>query len=140
MKAPESPQQRYLRERGKTYAEPGTIDHTTIKPGRMGELPAKLPCVECPLARASVPGRLGGYTADQYLDILHGVADIACHLSPGFPHDLTNQRSCTGVAMYRANVGIKAWGHAQEAVDQTGPDRKLAFASPREFKEHHDKS
>lgn len=133
----ETPQQRYLREHGKRYPEPGTIDHKPIKPGHFGELPSKLPCVECPLTRASIPGRLGGYTVGQYLDILHSPADIACHLSPGFPKVLETQRSCTGVAMYRANCGIEAGGHAQQATEHVGPNRELSFAAPREFVAHH---
>jgi hypothetical protein len=134
----ETPQQRYVREHGKTYPKPGTIDHKPMKRGRMGELPSKKPCVECPLARASVPGRLGGYTVDQFLYILHSPGDIACHLSPGFPHTLQTQRSCTGVAMYRANNGITAWGHAEESTQAIGPDTELSFTSPDEFRAHHE--
>lgn len=135
----ETPQQRYFREHGKAnaYPEPGAIDHRPIKAGRMGDLPAARPCVECPLARASIRGRLGGYSVGQYLDILHASPDIACHLSPGFPHVLETQRSCTGVAMYRANCGITVTGHAQDAVERVGANRDLCFASPREFSQHH---
>lgn len=134
---PETPQQRYVRERGKRYPEPGMIDHKEIKSGKLGELPSKLPCVECPVARASVPGQLGGYTAEQYLYILHSYADIACHLSPGFPKKLATQRSCTGVAMYRANCGVKAGGHAAEAIEHIGENTELSFANQSEFRTHH---
>lgn len=139
MNKPETPQQRYVRERGKSYPEPGTIDHRPIKLGRFGELPTRLPCVECPLARASIPGRLGGYTVQQYLDILHSRADIACHLSPGFPKVMATQRSCTGVAMYRANCGVIAGGHAEEATRFIGRNYDLVFSHQREFRSHHDR-
>jgi hypothetical protein len=135
-----TPMQRLIEQRGgdKVYPEPGTIDHLPIKAGACGEMPSKLPCVECPLARASIPGRLGGYTVQQYLHILHHIADIACHMSPGFPDDMATQRSCTGVAMYRANAGVIPSGHAYEAVRAVaGGDCTAAFANPREFALHH---
>lgn len=114
-------------------------DHKPIKRGRFGRPPAKAPCIECPLSRQAKPGALGGYTVQQYLDVLHGIADLACHLSPGFkakrPED---QRSCTGVAMYRANVGgIFLSVNAREAVERVGANADLAFASAAEFRAHH---
>lgn len=115
-----------------------TIEHTALKAGRFGHLPAKTCCAECPLRRDSTPGALGGYTAEQYLDVLHGPADIACHMSKGFNvRNPDDQRSCTGVAMYRANVGLRPWGHALDAVAHVGPDRALVFAAPAEFWQHH---
>jgi hypothetical protein len=117
------------------------IDHGPIKIGKFGALATKKHCVECPLARASEPGRLGGYTVQQYLDVLHGVADLACHLSPGFPRNLAEQRSCTGVAMFRNHTGIPAQGHATESAAESmarvGENTDLVFASDAEFAEHH---
>lgn len=114
------------------------IDHRPIKSGRFERLPAHRACVECPLRRTAEPGRLGGYTVQQYLDVLHGIADLACHLSPGFPSDPQAQRSCTGVAQYRANVGVNGLArNAQAAVDHVGPNTSAVFASPREFARHH---
>jgi hypothetical protein len=134
-----TPMQRLIEKRGgdKVYPEPGTIDHRPIKPGACGELPAKLPCVECPLAKTAIPGRLGGYSVDQYLYILHSIADIACHMSPGFPDVLATQRSCTGVAMYRANCGVIASGHAEQATRHIGKNYEVGFAHQREFRNHH---
>jgi hypothetical protein len=115
-----------------------TIDHKPIKPGGFGRSPTKIACFECPLRRKSTPGYLGGYTTEQYLDILHGIADIACHQSPGFPENHAETRSCTGVAKYRANVGITRLAHnAAAAVAHVGPDREEVFASPEEFFKHH---
>jgi hypothetical protein len=103
------------------------------------QLPTKDPCKECPLARTALPGALGGYTPEQYIEVLHGPADLACHMSPGFPDDRSRQRSCTGVAMYRANCGHGPAGKsAYDAVKATGPDGR-AFTSPTEFLRHHRK-
>jgi hypothetical protein len=114
-----------------------TIDHRPVVPGKFGRLPTKKPCIDCPLARTATPGALGGYTVQQYLDVLNSFADIACHLSPGFPNNLPEQRSCTGVAMFRANVNIPASGQAAKAVRHVGVDRKAVFANPGEFAAHH---
>jgi hypothetical protein len=106
--------------------------------GRMGHLPNPNPCKECPLRRTSLRGYLGGYSVENYLTILHSDADIACHMSPGFhTGDLSKQRSCTGVAGYRANVGKMPRGpHAAEAVRTVGKSEEY-FASPTEFAQHH---
>ena len=100
--------------------------------------PAKEPCRECPLARTASPGHLGGYTVEQYIEVMHGPADLACHMSPGFPDDRSRQRSCTGLAMYRANARLMPGGKgAFEAMLETGPNRELAFATPDQFRKHH---
>jgi hypothetical protein len=115
------------------------IDHRPLKHGKFGHLPAKVPCNECPLSRKSKPMFLGGYTPAQYLEVLHGIADLACHLSKGF--DVQNpeaQRSCTGVAMYRANTGVAMLAdNSRAAMEHVGPNTKLVFASPIEFVSHH---
>lgn len=108
----------------------------------------KTPCAECPLRRDSVPGYLGGYSPEMYLEVLHGPASLACHSSPGFHEGvIETQRVCTGVAAYRANVGhvciANVPGHgpvvtaAQESTDFIGPDAEHYFASPEEFYNHH---
>lgn len=108
-------------------------------PGQFGHAARKDPCRECPLRRDSAAGYLGGYSVENYLHILHGDADIACHMSPGFhERDLSQQRSCTGVAAYRANVAkIPRGPHAAESVRLVGPDRERFFATPAEFAAHH---
>jgi hypothetical protein len=122
----------------RTYPTPGTIDHRPLQEGCLGHLPARKPCVECPLSRTSTPGYLGGYTPQQYIDVLHEIGDIACHLSPGFPNNRAEQRSCTGVAMFRANVGVVALANnARAAVNHVGADTEAAFASDAEFLAHH---
>jgi hypothetical protein len=122
------------------YAHTGETPY--MIPGRMGKDPAKTMCRECPLRKDAVPGALGGYSPMMYLLMLHSPADVACHMSKGFQdreHD--QQRSCTGVAAYRANTGSKALGHAQEATDSIAGMllvRVMAFQSPNEFIMHHD--
>jgi hypothetical protein len=123
----------------RTFPAPGTIDHRPMKSGAFGHLPAKKPCIECPLSRTAKPGYLGGYTPSQYIDVLHGIGDIACHLSPGFiARDPAEQRSCTGVAMFRANIGgIALADNAQAAVDHVGADAEAVFATDAAFIAHH---
>ena len=105
--------------------------------------PLRQACNECPLRRDSKPGYLGGYTPEMYIEILHSPASIACHSSPGFHEgDIARQRSCTGVAAFRANVDhvCQMHGqttHAQLATEIIGPDRDKFFASDDEFVKHH---
>lgn len=114
------------------------IDHTPMRQGGFGNLPTKRPCIECPLRRDSKPGALGGYEPWQYIEVLHSIGDIACHLSPGFPHNPAEQRSCTGVAMYRANCEVTPLArNSQAAVDHVGIDRVAVFDDPAEFLYHH---
>jgi hypothetical protein len=118
---------------------PSDVSEIVLVEGSFGKPPARVPCKECPLARASTPGYLGGYTPEMYLAVLHGPADIACHMSKGFPANRSEQRSCTGVAMYRANVGHwPAGANAADAVAWTGQNMELAFATADEFKKHHE--
>jgi len=107
--------------------------------------PAKTMCAECPLSRQSTPGFIGGYTVAQYIEILHGPASIACHMSRGFKDGLEgieDQRHCTGVAAYRANVAARGGlmepvGTAMAAMLIIGP-RADAFAGSWEFAERHE--
>lgn len=103
-------------------------------------------CVECPLRRDAKPGYLGGYSPEMYLEALHSGASIACHMSPGFREGvLETQRHCTGVAAYRANVGVVAMveGHITRAHESTrivGDADKVTFYvfdSPESFYAHH---
>ncbi len=116
--------------------------------GALGRIPAKVPCVECPLRRDANPGALGGWTPTMYLTALHGPADIACHLSKGFGSDLSKQRSCAGVAAYRASLNVTSahpLSHARAASDYVrglgaGGDRRaldMCFDSPNAFMLHH---
>jgi hypothetical protein len=114
------------------------IDHKALKSGAFANPPTRRPCIECPLRRDSVVGHLGGYTPEQYIDVLNDIGDIACHLSPGFPRNPAEQRSCTGVAMYRANLKIAPLArNSQAAVDHVGENREIVFDDPADFLAHH---
>ena len=123
--------------KGKKETDFEGVDKPFMVPGQLGLEPTAKPCRECPLRKDSLPGYLGGYTAEQYIQILHSDAAIACHLSPGFPHDHSQQRHCTGVCGYRANVGKMPRGpDAALAVQSVGKSDQF-FGSPQEFTEHH---
>lgn len=84
------------------------------------------PCSDCPFARSSIKGWLGGSTAEEYLVIGHSDEPIACHM-----HD--NQQ-CAGAAMYRANV--MKLPRNKEAL-RLPAECKSVFATPMEFLAHH---
>lgn len=117
----------------------------------MGRPPPRKPCVECPLRKDANPGALGGWTPTMYLTGLHGPADIACHMSSGFADgsgDHKRQKSCAGVAAYRASVGWLEHGaggahplstavSAAKAMTDNEEGKALSFADPNEFILHH---
>jgi hypothetical protein len=115
------------------------IDHRPMMAGRFGQPPTQRACVECPLRRSSKPGALGGYTVQQYLETLHGPADLACHLSPGFAlKDRKAQRSCTGVAQFRRHAELSPEGNnAREAMAYVRDDPEAVFCTDAEFAAHH---
>lgn len=125
---------------------PAKTDSGGIKLVRVGmKLAAKAPCAECPLRRDSVAGYLGGYSPAMYIDVLHGPASLACHSSKGFnTPDISEQRHCTGVAAFRANVGHVAAINGHETASHLstlaiGEDRETYFATDAEFVAHHSK-
>lgn len=118
--------------------------------GKFGRLPARVPCIECPLRKDSARGALGGWTPSMYVEALHGPADIACHKSAGFdPGDRARMRSCTGVAAYRASVDhdrIVEPPHPQSqtaaavAAIDADPEQTakgMCFDKPEDFLMHH---
>ena len=56
------------------------------------------PCSDCPWARASLPGWLGGLSTREWLELAHGEVRIECHVHP--------DAECAGAAVYRANVWL----------------------------------
>lgn len=112
-----------------------------LKPGRFNP-PAKGTCRECPLRKDSQRGRLGGWSVLLYLEaMLRTPADIACHLSKGFDEqDMTQMRSCTGVANFRANLGVvhrMLNGNARDAAMMAGENPVDVFETATEFYRHH---
>lgn len=88
----------------------------------------KKPCSDCPWARRSLKGWLGGLSAEEWLREAHGEARIDCHTKIG-PH-------CAGAAIYRANMAKKP--RNKEALVLPA-DRETVFATPMEFREHHER-
>jgi hypothetical protein len=84
------------------------------------------PCGDCPMARASLPGWLGGATAEEYVRLAHSDHLVDCHA--------LKSTQCAGMAIYRRNVCKR--------VDEPGlrllADRELVFATPMEFVRHHE--
>lgn len=107
------------------------------------QMPAKIPCRECPLRKDAAPGFLGGYTPEMYLDALFSPASLACHCSKGFHEgDIAKQRHCTGVAGFRANMNLRTGTSADRAIHAVieGYPRNLRedfFENPTQFYNHH---
>lgn len=129
---------------GSFVKEDGVV--AQMRPGALGQLPTKKPCIECPLRKDAKPGALGGYSPRDYLRIMGGPADIGCHASKGFDaQDHARTRSCTGVAAFRASMGVLAphpLSHAHEATKYIGNDPEqiavgMCFDDPIEFVLHH---
>lgn len=93
------------------------------------------PCNECPWRRNAAPGWLGPYSADEWLEIAHSEAPIACHKTVGRQGWQEKSRQCQGAAIFRANV-------AKQPMNPTmaqGPrDTQQVFRSNAEFKDHHE--
>lgn len=96
--------------------------------GRPAKGQHKKPCSDCPWARTAMPGWTGNMTPDEWLQALHGEAQVDCHTQIG--------AQCAGGAIYRANV-------CKTPRDRTllrlVPNTKLVFSSPSEFVDHHTK-
>lgn len=98
-----------------------------------GEMPAakaqiKKPCTDCPMARKSLSGWLGGATPEQYRALAHSDTLVACHVHGNV--------QCEGIAIYRRNVCKR--------VDPPGlileRDEATVFATPMEFMAHHERT
>lgn len=85
------------------------------------------PCTDCPWGRHSLPGWLGGESADNWLKEAHGDHPIPCHVLTG--------AQCAGAAVYRANV-LKRPRNPETLT--LPPDKDKVFATPAEFKTHHE--
>jgi len=85
------------------------------------------PCGDCPWARTALNGWLGGDTIEDWLALAHGEGMMECHTLVG--------AQCAGASIYRANV-CKLMRNP-EAL-QLPADRERVFASPAEFRAHHE--
>ena len=86
------------------------------------------PCGDCPWARASLAGWLGALSRDEWLWAAHGEDRIDCHTLSG--------AQCAGAAIYRRNVCKVT---QDPALLRLPPDKAAVFASPGEFRAHHER-
>lgn len=89
----------------------------------------KAPCSDCPWSRRALQGWLGGQSADDWLQHAHGEAKVECHTLSG--------AGCAGIAIYRANV-CKSQRDPRALI--LPADREKVFATPMQFKEHHERA
>lgn len=104
--------------------------------------PRDRPCRECPWRRASFPGFLGPYDADEWADLLRSDEPIACHTTMRehearedgtVPWSQPGLRQCAGSARTRANMA-KLPRDPDVAV---GPRDDACFGNAGEFLDHH---
>jgi len=86
------------------------------------------PCAGCPWTRKAIAGYLGGYSPEEWIQMVHGEHHIDCHST-------TNQQ-CAGAAIYRANVckSVKD----PEAL-RLPSNEVTVFSTPMEFLSYHNK-
>lgn len=109
----------------------------------------RAPCSDCPWARKALPGWLGPNTTQEWLMAAHHHASIiACHtraMPEGMPDPMDLQSAsinailgghwqCAGAAIYRTNV-VK---RVEPPVLWLPQNKILVFASPLEFRSHHE--
>lgn len=100
---------------------------TSIDEAKRAKGQHKKPCGDCPWRRKATAAWLGGVDRDDWLREAHGEARIDCHtLVPA---------QCAGAAIYRANVHKSPRDRSLLVLPE---DRARVFASPAEFREHHD--
>lgn len=90
------------------------------------------PCSDCPWARDALPGWLGSLSIDDWLRAAHTDGPMECHTMKG---EGGEHWECAGAAIYRANVAKLA----RERRIALAADRSRVFASPTEFRKHHEK-
>ena len=86
------------------------------------------PCHDCPFARTSIRGWLGGNTKEEWSEMVRGEVAIPCHALKG--------PQCAGAAIMRANMCKRPRDRSLLALPS---DRLRVFANTREFEEHHDR-
>jgi hypothetical protein len=84
------------------------------------------PCSDCPWARTALPGWLGGFTPEEWLQAAHGEERIDCHTLKG--------PQCAGATIYRANVLKSVRDPQLLKLKRNVVD---VFTSPGEFLKHH---
>lgn len=85
------------------------------------------PCSDCPWARASLPGWLGGLSVDEWLTAVRHDGRVDCHTRLG--------PQCAGAAIFRRNIAKLPRDHSLLMLPR---DTELVFASGDEFRAHHE--
>lgn len=95
------------------------------------------PCAECPFARATAPGQLGGSFPTVFIGQAYGPFMLSCHMDPAYAADRRSPDllQCAGAAIFRANVGVAAL--MPKKLHALPADGKLVFATPAELLAHH---
>lgn len=84
------------------------------------------PCRDCPWARKSLRGWLGGATAQEWVEAVHGEAKIDCH---------TATVQCAGAAIFRGNVFKLP---RNTTCLKLPSNREIVFGTDSEFFNHHE--
>lgn len=97
------------------------------------------PCKDCPFARHTPPGALGGGSLEMYLGQVVGPFFLPCHNSPGYKQSVINlnDRQCAGAAVFRANLGVDVL--MPDSLLHLPAADPLVFVGPLEFLMHHGK-
>lgn len=90
------------------------------------------PCSDCPWARGNLAGWLGSMSAAEWLAAAHGETIIDCH---ALKRNAETFHQCAGAATYRANMAKLC---RDPSILRLPADRAQVFATPDEFKKHHD--
>lgn len=85
------------------------------------------PCGDCPWARNSLKGWLGGATIDEWLRAAGSDEKIMCHAIIG--------PQCAGAAIFRRHICKSS---RDPRVIRLPADTKNVFSSREEFTKHHD--
>lgn len=91
-----------------------------------GKVQHTQPCSDCPMARSSLNGWLGGATPQEYVQLAHSDAVVDCHA--------IRKTQCAGMSIYRANVCKRR----DPPQLQLPKDTSKVFATPMEFIAHHE--
>lgn len=100
------------------------------------------PCAQCPWRRDALPGHLGPMTAEEWCEVAHSEAPIACHMtikrtdaSGHGEWDDPAMRQCKGAAIFRGNIS-KEPRHPQ--ICRADADYVTVFGWDNEFIDYHE--
>lgn len=86
----------------------------------------KSPCSDCPFARTALPGWLGSFTAEQWIEIVRDDGKVECHTKIG--------PQCAGSAIFRTHI---CKSPRDRSILTLPKNITKVFASVGEFLNHH---